>query len=94
MIKGLNDGRLPVERLNKKTIDKLFNHYADDKYKTNYNYTIDREGIDFKAYFVLATITDSVALYGKASPGTVNKNEFMEMLEFNFIPNGVLDLID
>lgn len=38
-MKGLDDGRGPVERLNKKTIEKLFNHYSEDKYKENFDNT-------------------------------------------------------
>jgi len=94
MMKGLDDGHLPVERLNRKSIDKLFNHYTDDKFKENYNMTKEAVGLDFKAYFVLASITDSVDLYGKASPGSLNEAEFLLMLESNFVPHGVLPVID
>lgn len=94
MIKGLDEGKLPIERLNRKYIDKLFNHYTDDKYKENYNMTKEAVGLDFKAYFVLASITDSVDLYGKSSPGTVNEAEFLLMCESNFVPHGVLPVID
>lgn len=94
MMKGLDDGRLPIERLNKKNVDKLFNHYTDDKYKENYNYTKEAVGLDFKAYFVLGSITDAVDMYGKASPGTVNEGEFLLMLESRWVPHGVLPVID
>jgi hypothetical protein len=30
-MKGLDDGRLPAERINKKMVHKLFNRFPDEK---------------------------------------------------------------
>lgn len=93
-LKGFDDGHLPIERINKKNIDKLFGHYTDDKYKENYNMTKEAVGLDFRAFFVLISITDAVDLYGKASPGSVNEAEWLLMLESGFMPHGVMPVID
>jgi hypothetical protein len=40
------------------------------------------------------SITDTIAVFGEALPGTVNEEEFKEMLTYDFLPSGVLNVID
>jgi len=91
-MKGIDDGKTNIERLNEASIRKLFNHYTSDRY--NEKTTHQPIGLDFRAYYVLTAITDAMVYYGQSAPGTVNEAEFLEMLEAGFLPDGAIRTID
>jgi hypothetical protein len=90
-MKGINDGKVPVERLNEGEINKLFNLKPDEKYKLNNDLKKIDTGIDFRAFFVLESLGDAISVYGNSDPGTVDATEWEALCNSNFVPYGVLE---
>jgi len=71
-MRSINEGKVPVERLNIAEVNKLFQLNPDEKYKLNNELKKIDTGIDFRAFFVLESLGDAIAVYGITDPGSID----------------------